>query len=54
MDFHASTLCWCLEVVLGGMGMLIENKNLRQSPDAGVAVKFAALLVHLVIACRRG
>ena len=53
MDFHASTLCWCLEVVLG-MGMLIENKNPWQSPDAGVAVQLAALLVHLVIACRRG
>ena len=53
MDSRASMLCWCLEVVLG-MGMLIENKNPWQSPDAGVAVKFAALLVHLVIACRRG
>ena len=53
MDFHASTLCWCLEVVLG-MGMLIKNKNPWQLPDAGVAVQLAAFLDHLVIACRRG
>ena len=53
MDSRASMLCWCLEVVLG-MGMLIENKNPWQLPDAGVAVQLAALLVNLVIACRRG